>query len=83
MKSLILIPCILSDGEHFSPRGEYQTFKRCDELVERFETELFPSYAGKEPLCWCYRAPPAVPVPGRAKRYDARDRDEDRKSPKP
>ena len=80
MKSIILISCILANGQHVEPRGEYLSFNRCNEQVGVFETKLFPSYGSKVPVCWCHSAGEKPPLP--KKRYEIRY-DDNRKSPLP
>jgi hypothetical protein len=63
MKSIILISCILANGQHVEPRGEYLSFNRCNEQVGVFETKLFPSYGSKVPICWCYQTDSTMPIP--------------------
>ena len=63
MKSIILISCILANGQHVDPRGQYFDFDRCNKQVVYFETKLFPTIGDKMPLCWCHPTDATVPVP--------------------
>jgi hypothetical protein len=79
MKLLIVITCILANGQQVHPRGSYTAWAPCNKYVEYFETQLYPTAGNNRPLCWCHRAPPereGVPAPSRAIHYD-----EDRKAP--
>lgn len=75
MKLLIVVTCILANGQIVYPRGHYTTWPLCNKSIEYFQTGLYPSYENKHPLCWCHQADPEqMPLPERAD-------DSDRKAP--
>lgn len=79
MTLIIVIQCILANGQHVTPCGQYTAFAPCNKYVEYFQTQLYPSIDGRHPLCWCRRAPRDYVMSARCTK--SREDDDDRKAP--
>lgn len=79
MTLIIVIQCILANGQHVTPCGQYTAFAPCNKYVQYFETELYPTSGNRRPLCWCMKAPRDYVMPARCTK--TKEVDLDRKAP--
>ena len=81
MKALIVISCILANGQHYNPSGHYFSWDHCNMWVENFEKRIFETKGGKMPLCWCHARPDLQRSAPPPKRRPAIRYSNDRKAP--